>query len=81
MSLWSKIRGTTESLFQLGISGPQIKNNSSVVEARDSGDAAFVIVRGADPIAANDLVTKNYGDATYGGSGTMFRRTFLLMGA
>lgn len=83
MSLWSKVRGTIASIFQIGLSGPQIKNNSGVVEVRDSADATFAIVRGADPVASHDFVTKNYGDTNYSGgtSGTTFRRTFLLMGA
>lgn len=62
MSLWSKIRGTIESAFQIGLAGPQIKNNSSVLEARNSADSGFVVVRGASPVAANDLVTKQYAD-------------------
>ena len=57
MSLRSKIRGTIETLFQLGLGGPQLKNNSSVIEARNSTDAGFVVVRGATAISGNDLVT------------------------
>jgi hypothetical protein len=69
MSLWSKIRGTTETLFQLGIGGTQLKNNSGVIEARDSTDAAYVKVRCLDPAAANDAATKNYVDTgTLGGA-------------
>lgn len=62
MSWFSKIRGTIETLFQLGLEGPQLKNNAGVIEARDQDDAAFTIVRGLDPVGANDLVTKNYFD-------------------
>jgi hypothetical protein len=58
MSLYSKIRGTIESLFQLGLSGPQLKNNSGAIELRNSTDAAFVVGRGADPVGPNDFVTK-----------------------
>ncbi len=63
MSLWSKIRGTIESAFQLGLNGPQWKANAGNIEARNATDAAFVIVRGATPVAANDLVTKAYADS------------------
>lgn len=63
MSLFSKIRGTIETIFQLGLGGPQLKANAGNVEARNSADAAFVIVRGATPVAANDLVTKAYADS------------------
>jgi hypothetical protein len=58
MSLWSKIRGTIETIFQLGLSGPQIKNNAGAVELRNSTDAGFVVGRGADPVGPNDFVTK-----------------------
>ena len=62
MSLWSKIRGTIESAFQIGLNGPQWKNNASVLEARNSGDSAFAVVRGASPVADNDLANKQYVD-------------------
>jgi hypothetical protein len=58
MSLYSKIRGTIEALFQLGLGGPQLKNNAGNVEVRNPTDTAFVITRGADPIGPNDYVTK-----------------------
>jgi hypothetical protein len=45
---------------ELGKGGPRLKNNSGVVEHRNSADSAFVIVRGAHPIGENDLVTKRY---------------------
>lgn len=62
MSLWSKIRGTVETIFQIGLGGPQIKNNSGVVEARNAADSAYAIVRGATPVGNNDLATKTYVD-------------------
>lgn len=68
-SVWSKIRGTFETIFQLGKGGPQVKANSGAVELRNSTDAAFVIGRGADPVGDDDFVTKRYGDANYGGGG------------
>jgi hypothetical protein len=60
MTLYTKIRGTSETLFQIGLSGPQIKNNSSAVEARNSTDAAFVIGRGLDPVGDDDWTTKRF---------------------
>ena len=63
MSFFSKIRGTFESLFSIGKNGNQIKNNGAALEFRDPTDAAFVIARGLDPVAANDLVTKGHFDA------------------
>jgi hypothetical protein len=62
MSLWSKVRGTIESIFQIGLSGPNVKNNAGNIEFRNAGDSGFVIARGASPIGDNDLVTKQYAD-------------------
>lgn len=62
MSLWKKIRGTQETIFQIGLGGPQVKGNGAALEARNSGDSAFTIVRGASPVGDNDLVTKQYAD-------------------
>jgi hypothetical protein len=63
MSLWSKIRGTVETLFQIGLQGPQLKNNSGAIESRNATDTGFAIARGATPVGANDLATKAYTDA------------------
>ena len=69
MSVWAKLRGTVETIFQLGLGGPNLKANGAVVEARDAADTAFVIVRGLTPVAANDLTTKGYVDSgTLGGA-------------
>jgi len=62
MAFLSKVRGTIFTLFRIGNSGPQVKNNSGVIEMRDSADAAFAITRGLDPVGVNDYVTKNYHD-------------------
>jgi hypothetical protein len=64
MSVFSKIRGTMEQLFQLqGPTGAQLKNNAGAIEARNSADSGFAVARGATPVAANDLATKAYVDA------------------
>lgn len=63
MSWFSKIRGTIESLFSIGIDGPQLKKNGDVLEVRDATDADFQITRGKDPVGNNDYVTKQYFDA------------------
>jgi hypothetical protein len=60
MSFYSKMRGTVETLFQLGLAGPQLKNNASVIEARNAADAAFAIVRAADPTGYDDLATRRH---------------------
>ena len=48
MSFFNKIRGTYESIIQLGKSGPQLKNSSSVIEARNSADSDY-----ANMVSAN----------------------------
>ncbi len=64
------LRGTITSLFSIGKGSTkvQIKNSSGVAEMRNFDDSAYVITRGLDPVAAQDYVTKTYGDTTYGGS-------------
>lgn len=45
---------------KLGKGGPRVKNNAGVVEARNTADNAFAVVRAADPVALDDVVTKRY---------------------
>lgn len=54
MSRFLDLLGTALSKFQLGIGGPQLKNNSGVVEARNATDSAYAV------LAA--LMHKTYGD-------------------
>lgn len=63
MSVFSKIRGTIETLFQVGLGGPQLKNNAGSIDARNPTDTGYVNVRGLDPVIASDLATKNYVDS------------------
>lgn len=58
MSFFAKLRGTIETIFQIGLGGPNIKANAGAVEMRNAADAGFAITRGADPVGANDYVTK-----------------------
>jgi hypothetical protein len=60
MSVYSKIRGTIETIFSLGLGGPNLKNSAGVVEARNTGDSAYAIVRGATPVGSNDLATRQF---------------------
>lgn len=62
MSLWTKILGTIESSFQLGLAGPKLKASTGAVEARNAADNAYAVLRGAPPVGNNDLVTKQYAD-------------------
>lgn len=56
--IFQKIQGLIASYLQLGISGPRIKDSSGVIEARNTGDTAYSIVRAASPVGNHDLVTK-----------------------
>jgi hypothetical protein len=53
---------TDSILFGAGLSSARVrlKNNASVLEARNAADAAFVIGRGADPVGNDDWVTLRY---------------------
>ncbi len=66
MNVFEKVRGVIGSIFQIGLGGPNLKNVSGVVEARDAADAAFVNVRGLDPLAPQDFATKRYVDDEIG---------------
>ncbi len=64
MSLFSKIRGTIETLFQIGLQGPQLKKSSgSALDVRDNADGAYAVVRVATPVGGQDATTRAYTDA------------------
>jgi len=44
--------------LELGEGGPRVKDNAGAIEHRNAADDDFAIARGADPVGANDLVTK-----------------------
>lgn len=58
----ASLAGTTSQTFQLqtGSSGVKLKNSSSVLEARNSADNAYAIVRGGTPVGNDDLTPKSY---------------------
>lgn len=60
MSLYKKIRGTVETIFQLGLGGPNLKANGAVIEARNAADAAFAVARAADPSGYDDLANRRH---------------------
>lgn len=56
--LWKNLWGTLNSFFQIGgTAGIRWKNNSSVMEARDSDDTDFVPVRGLAATQDDEFVT------------------------
>lgn len=63
MSTWKKVIGTQESSFQIGLAGPKIKRSTDALEGRNADDSGYAVVRGALPVADNDLVTKYYADS------------------
>lgn len=74
---WVKILGIIDDIFHFdGGDGPAIKNNSGVIEARNSGDSDFVIVRGDTPVGNDDLTTKAYVDALAAGDVNCVEITF-----
>jgi hypothetical protein len=61
MSLFSRIAGAVASFFQFGgPGGAGINNNGGALEAKNSTNSAFAILRAADPVGANDVVTLEY---------------------
>lgn len=62
---FDKLRGTSETAFQVGLGGPQVKNNTGVIENRNAADTAFAIVRAATPVANNDVANKQYVDTLF----------------
>jgi hypothetical protein len=66
MGLFARIAGVVGAFFQIGgPAGPAWKNNGGNLDGRNASDSAYVNVRGADPIVANDLVTLEYANAHY----------------
>ncbi len=57
MRFFSALRGTIESIFSLGLGGPQLKNNAAVIESRNATDAGYVVHRGANAVSGNDFLT------------------------
>lgn len=64
--------------LQIGNQGPRIKQNNGVIENRNAADDAFAIVRGADPVDANDLLTKQYFEANNASADSIVARQFSL---
>ena len=62
MSIWSKLRGTQESSFQLGLGGPQLANDPAspqpggVVAAYDPSGSFYIPMRAAPPVTPDDVV-------------------------
>lgn len=46
MPLLSKLRGTIETLFQIGLAGPILKKDTETLAVRDPSDSAYGALRG-----------------------------------
>lgn len=61
MAVFENIKGTLETFFRIGRSGPGAKNNSNVLEIRNNADSAFAVLRAANVQASgttlNDVAT------------------------
>jgi len=49
MSLWSKLRGTYETVFQLGKGGPNLRSVAGNIEARNAANGAYTLLRSLAP--------------------------------
>ena len=79
MGVFSKIAGVVGNFFQIGSSsGPGLANDggSGNIGAYNSGQSAYVTVRGADPVVAHDLVTLGYGNTHFGGGSSLAAGSF-----
>lgn len=57
MGLFARIAGTVASFFQVGgPSGPGLNANGAALETKNSTNTGFAVMRGANPVAANDFV-------------------------
>ena len=66
MSLFSRLNGVINSFFQIGgPTGSGFNDNAGILEAKDSSNSTFVVVRGDTPINDNDLTTKAYVDTIF----------------
>jgi len=45
MSKYSDLLGTLQSKFRIGLGGPQVKDNSGTIEARNAADSAYAQMR------------------------------------
>jgi len=58
VSFFSKLRGITETLFQLGIDRAQLKSQvTGELEIRNDTDTGFAVLRVGTPVGANDATT------------------------
>ncbi|MEL7340739.1 MAG: hypothetical protein AAGM67_09655 [Bacteroidota bacterium] len=62
-NIYKNLAGTLNTIFQFGLSRPQIRSLSTgELEVRNAADSDFAVLRVATPVGDNDAVTKLYAD-------------------
>lgn len=59
MGKFIDLKGTSQTSFQIGLSGPRVKNESGVVAARNAADGAYADLLGDILRAANNSIILN----------------------
>jgi hypothetical protein len=62
---FDKLRGTSETAFQVGLGGPNLNANGTALEAKNAANSALAILRAATPIGDTDLANKQYVDTLF----------------
>lgn len=63
MGLFQRLAGVVNAFLQIGgPAGPGFNANGAALEARNAANSAYAVMRGAAPVADNDLTTKTYVD-------------------
>lgn len=57
-AFWSKLVGTIENFWQVGLAGPVLRSLAGVLEVRNPDNSGYSVVRGADPVGPDDFVTR-----------------------
>jgi hypothetical protein len=68
MGLFKKMKGIIGSSFKIGLAGPQLKDDSGSIAARNEDDTAYVEVKGLAGTTENSFITKKqFETAAYAG--------------
>ena len=62
---FDKLRGTSETALQIGLTGPNLNANGTALEAKNAANNALAIMRGATPVGDTDLANKQYVDTLF----------------
>ena len=60
--VYSNLAGTSNSSFEIGLTGSLIHANGAALEVKDATNTTLAILRAADPIGPTDVATKEYVD-------------------